>query len=128
LTDADFIDTVADKLGILGAGQTLSNEDAALIRRYRIGTFARVAAELETTVANIDDVPDAQSLALADLVAFDCATAFQISGSKLGELLSLANAAINTLRVVTAEQAYKDTLTQGRWWGPSRAGTYRGVG
>lgn len=128
MTEAQFLDTVAENLGILAAGQTLANEDAAIIRRRMEGVFARLAREELTTVANTNDIPAAESLALADIVAFDCAVPFSITGSRLGELKTLANDARDSLRLVVSERPYKDTLTQVRWWGSRRSGTYNGVG
>ena len=122
-----MIDTVAENLGILGAGQSLSNEDAAIIRRRMTATFARLAREELTTVANTNDIPAAESLALADIVAFDCAVPFGLGG-KLPELSALADKARDSLRLVVSERPYKDTLTQVRWWGSRRSGTYNGVG
>ena len=128
MTEADFIDTVAENLGILAAGQTLSNEDAITIRRRMVGVFARLAREELTTVANTDDIPAAESLALADIVALDCGVPFGLSAGKLSELAALADKARDSLRMVTSERPHKETLTQVRWWGSRRSGTYNGVG
>jgi len=128
LTEADFVTTVAENLGVIGAGQTVNAEDGALIRRRMTGVFARLAREELTTVANTDDIPAAESLALADIVAFDCAVPFGISGGKLTELASFADKARDSLRLVVSERPYKDTLSQVRWWGNRRSGTYNGVG
>lgn len=128
MTEADFTNTVAENIGILPAGQTLSAEDGAIIRRRSAAVFARLAREELTTVANDDDIPDAEALALADIVAFECATPFQITGPRLGELGTLAEKARDSLRMVTSERPHKDTLGMARWWGGRRAGTYTGTG
>lgn len=128
MTEADFVTTVAENLGVLGAGQTVNAEDGILIRRRMAGVFARLAREELTTVANTDDIPAAECLALADIVAFDCAVPFGISGGKLSELASFADKARDSLRLVVSERPYKDTLSQVRWWGSRRSGTYNGVG
>lgn len=128
MTEAEFIDTVAENVGVLAAGQTLSAEDGAIIRRRMVGVFARLAREELTTVANTNDIPAAESLALADIVALDCAVPFSISGGKLAELASFADKARDSLRLVVSERPYKDTLSQVRWWGSRRSGTYNGVG
>lgn len=127
MTEAEFIDTVAENIGILAAGQTLDADSADVIRRRMTAVFARLVKEELTTVANTDDIPDAQSLALADIVAFECATPFQITGTRLGELSALADKARDTLRMVTSERPYKSTLTIPRFWGPLRTGTYDGT-
>lgn len=128
MTAADFLDCVAENLGILAAGQTLDAESAVTIRRRMVGVFARLVREELTTVANTDDIPDAQSLALADIVAFDCAVPFQISGGKTQELAGFAEKALDSLRMVTSERPHKDTLSLPRWWGAGRRGTYTGNG
>lgn len=128
MTSAEFLDTVAENLGILAAGQTLDSDSAAVIRRRRTGVFARLEREELTAIANTDDVPDAQSLALADLVALDCAVAFGISGGKLNELAGLARAARDSIRMVVSERPHRDTLSMPQWWGPARAGHYDGTG
>ena len=127
MTEAQFIATVAENLGILAAGQTLANEDAAIIRRRMAGTFARISREELTTVASTADIPDAQSLALADIVAFDCAVPFALSGGKLAELAALKSAAIDSIRMVVSERPHRDTLDQLKWWGPTRRGYYNGT-
>lgn len=126
MTSAEFTETVAENLGILGAGQSLSNEDGAVIRRRMTAVFARLAREELTTVANTDDIPAEQSLALADIVALECAVAFGITGQKLDELAGAARVAVDTIRMVTSERPHRDTLAVPRWWGPSRSGTYTG--
>lgn len=128
MTEAEFKDTVAENLGILGSGQTLSAEDGAIILRRMTATFARLAAEEIVTVASTASIPDNQALALADIVAFDCAQPFSISGGKLSDMASFADRAIASLRLVTSERPYKDTLTQVRWWGAGRGGYYDGTG
>jgi len=127
MTEADFVSTVAENLGILAAGQTISSEDGAIIRRRMAGTFARLSREELTTVASTADIPDAESLALADIVAFDCAVPFGLSSGKLQELAAYADRARDSLRLVTSERPHKETLTQLRWWGPTRRGTYNGT-
>lgn len=127
MTEAEFIDTVAEQLGILAAGQSLSNEDAQIIRRRMAATFARLASEEITTVASDNDIPADQALALADIVAFDCATPFGLGG-RLGEFSALAEKGIASLRMVTSERPYRDTLPQVRWWGGRRLGSYTGTG
>lgn len=127
MTEAEFVDTVAENLGILAAGQTLDAESAAIIRRRMTGTLARLAKEELTTVANTDDIPDAESLALADIVAFDCVVPFGLS-AQLADFEALALKARDTLRLVTSERPYRDTLPIRRWWGGRRAGTYNGTG
>ena len=69
MTEAEFVDTVAENIGIAAAGQSLDADSAAIIRRRMAAVFARLAREELTTVANTDDIPDAQALALADIVA-----------------------------------------------------------
>ncbi len=128
MTEADFLDVVAENLGVLAAGQTLSYEDSVTIRRRMAGVFARLAREELTTVANTDDIPAAECLALADIVALDCAVPFSISGGKLAELASFAEKARDSLRLVVSERPHKETLTQVRWWGSRRRGAYNGVG
>lgn len=126
MTEADFIDVVAENIGILAAGQTLDAESAVTIRRRMVGTFARLVREEVTTVANTDDIPAAESLALADIVAFDCAVPFGLAGGKVSELAAIAEKALASLRMVTSERPHKDTLSQVRWWGNRRAVTYNG--
>lgn len=128
MTEADFVTTVAENLGVLGAGQTVSNEDGILIRRRMAGVFARLAREELTTVANTNDIPAAECLALADIVAFECAVPFGISGPKRDELGVAAIVARDSLRLVLSERPHKDTLGQTRWWGFRRRGTYNGTG
>ena len=128
MTEADFLDVVAENLGVLAAGQTLSSEDAITIRRRMTGVFARLAREELTTVANTNDIPAAECLALADIVALDCAVPFSISGGQLAELASFAEKARDSLRLVVSERPHKETLTQVRWWGTRRSGTYNGHG
>lgn len=128
MTSADFTTTVAENLGILGAGQSLSNEDAQVIRRRMEAVFARLAREELTTVANTNDIPAAQSLALADIVALECAVAFGISGGKLNELAGAARAARDSIRMVVSERPHRETLAVPRWWGPNRSGYYNGTG
>lgn len=128
MTEADFVNTVAENLGIAAVGQSLSDDDASVIRRRMAGTFARLAREELTTVASTSDIPDGQSLALADIVAFDCAVAFSISGQALADLAGLAAKARDSIRMVVSERPTSDTLAQPRWWGPTRAGTYNGTG
>lgn len=125
MTGAEFVDTVAENLGIAAEGQSLDAASAAIIRRRMTAVFARLYREELTTVANTDDIPAAEALALADIVAFDCAVAFSLGG-KLGELAALRDAALASLRMVTSERPHRDTLSQVRWWGSRRAGTYNG--
>ncbi|MCC6734903.1 MAG: hypothetical protein IT534_02105 [Bauldia sp.] len=124
MTEAEFIDSVAETLGLLAAGQSLANEDAAVIRRRSAAVFARLAREELTSVADPDDVPAAEALALADIVAFACAVPFGLTGPKLQELAAGAGTARETLRLVRSERPYRDTLGLTRWWG-SRRGTVR---
>ena len=49
-------------------------------------------------------------------------------GGKLAELASFAEKARDSLRLVVSERPYKDTLSQVRWWGTRRSGTYNGTG
>lgn len=126
MTEAEFIDTVAENLGVLAAGQALANEDAAIIRRRSAAVFARLAREELATVADTDDVPAAEALALADLVALECAVPFGLTGPKLQELAAAAEAARDSLRLVRSERPFRDTLGVTRWWG-SRRGTLRAV-
>lgn len=128
MTEADFIDTVAENLGIKAAGQSLDAESGDIIRRRMAGTFARLAREELTTVANTGDIPDAQSLALADLVALDCAVPFSLTGQKLADLETAAVKATASIRMVVSERPYRDTVPLPRWWGSTRAGTYTGNG
>ncbi|MGV8841024.1 MAG: hypothetical protein ACWA6X_12055 [Bauldia sp.] len=124
MTEAEFIDTVAENLGLLAVGQSLAAEDAAIVRRRSAAVFARLAREELTTVADPDDVPAAEALALADLVAFECAVPFGLTGPKLAELAAGAEAARESLRLVRSERPHRDTLGLARWWG-SRRGTMR---
>lgn len=128
MTEAEFKDTVAENLGILASGQTLSAEDGAIILRRMTATFARLAAEEIVTVASTASIPASQALALADIVAFDCAAPFGISGGKLSDLAAFADRGINSLRLVTSERPYKNTLGMIRWWGTGRGGYYNGTG
>jgi hypothetical protein len=126
MTEAEFIDTVAENLGLLATGQSLANEDAAIIRKRCAAVFARLAREELTTVADPDDVPAAEALALADIAAFECGVPFGLTGQKLQELAASANAARDSLRLVVSERPYRDTLGLTRWWG-FRRGTVRVV-
>lgn len=127
MTEANFIDTVAENIGILAAGQSLAAEDAAIIRRRMEAVFARLAREELTTVANTDDIPDAQALALADIVAVECAIPFGITGQALNDLAGAARVARDSIRMVTSERPTSDVLTVPRWWGPTRVGYYDGT-
>lgn len=133
MTRADFITTVAENLGILGTGQSLSNEDSSIISRRMTPVFKRLAKRELTTVANTGDIPDDEALSLADIVAYECATPFSITGQKLAELATKGSedqpegSAVRALRMIRSERPYRDTLEQTAWWGPSRAGTYRGT-
>jgi hypothetical protein len=132
MTEADFTTTVAENLGILGTGQSLSNEDAAIIRRRMTSVLARLAKRELTTVANTNDIPEAEALALADIVAYECATPFSIAGQKLAELAAKGSedpegSAVRALRMVRSERPHKSTLTQGQWWGEPRSGYYNGT-
>lgn len=124
MTEAEFIDTVAENLGLLATGQSLSSEDAAVIRKRSAAVFARLAREELTTVADPDDVPAAEALALADIVASECGVPFGLTGQKLAELAASADAARDSLRLVRSERPFRDTLGLTRWWG-SRRGTVR---
>lgn len=125
MTEAEFLDTVAEQLGILAAGQTLASEDGALIRRRAVATFARLAREELTTAASTNDIPDAQALALADIVALECAIPFGLSG-QLNELAAAARAARDSIRLVVSERPHRETLAVTPWWGP-RHGRWSGV-
>lgn len=132
MTEAEFITTVAENLGVKAAGQSLPNEDAAIIRARMGPVFATAAGRELTTVANTNNIPDAQALPLADIVAFECATPFSITGQKLMELAAKGDwetgSAIATLRMLTSERPHKSTATFQRFWGPSSAGFYNGTG
>lgn len=126
MTEAEFIDTVAENLGLLATGQSLASEDAAIIRKRSAAVFARLTGEELTTVADADDVPAAEALALAlaDIVAFECGVPFGLTGHRLAELAAGAGAARDSLRLVRSERPSRDTLGLTRWWG-SRRGTVR---
>ena len=128
MTESDFVSTVAENMGVLAAGQSLSDDDAAVIRRRMTATFARLAREELTTIANPDDIPDAQALALADIVALECAVAFGITGQALNDLAGAARGARDSIRMVVSERPHRETLAVPRWWGPNRSGYYNGTG
>lgn len=128
MTEAEFLDTVAENIGILAAGQTLDADSASVIRRRMNAVFARLAREELTTVANTDDIPAEQSLALADIVAVECAIAFGITGQALSDLAGAARVARDSIRMVTSERPTSDVLSVPRWWGPTRSGFYDGTG
>jgi hypothetical protein len=126
VTKSDFIATVLENLGVLAAGQTVSAEDRDTIDRRMTGIFALLSAEDLIDVADEENIDDAPSLPLADIVTLACVTPYGITGPKLAELKVAEKEARETIKLILREKPHRDTLTVPPFWG-RRGGYYNGT-
>jgi hypothetical protein len=87
--------------------------------------FALLSAEHLIDVADEENIDEAPSLPLADIVTLACVTPYGITGPKLAELKVAEREARETIKLITREKPHRDTLSVPRFWG-SRGGYYNG--
>lgn len=100
-TETTLINQVLGNLGVIGAGETPSAEDSATVQeriRPVIAQYIALGIDMSADTTDLTDIPDAIFLPLADLIAYECATPFQIGGVKRQELMLLQQQADINLR------------------------------
>lgn len=110
-TQADLATTVLENLNVLAAGQSMSAEDKDVVLRRLPGVAANLNASLIAYIPDLDDIGDEFFLPLAAIVAYECCTAFGITGAKKQELFAESKRAEEKLRDVMRPRGTRQMLT-----------------
>lgn len=115
----DFVTAVLEELGVRDPGQPVEAEDEDIILRR----FAPKVAELNSRnvcyVQDIDDIGDEYFLPLVKIMAYECASAFGITGQKLAELRTQGGKDAEaewTLKDVVRLRTTDQTMRVDRFW------------
>jgi hypothetical protein len=87
-TQADLINKVLSNLGVLSAGQPTDPEDYAKVAN-NVDSYARTLAALEIVyLADLNNIPGAFFLDVADCMAGMSAAEFSMTGQTLADLIN----------------------------------------
>lgn len=115
----DFVTAVLEELGVRDPGQPVEAEDRDIILRRLGPKVAELNARNVCAVPDTDDIADEYFLPLVKILAFDCASAFGVTGQKLAELRTQGGKdgeAEWTLKDVVRLRSTEQTLRVDRFW------------
>lgn len=114
-----FVTAVLEELGVRDPGQPVEAEDQDIILRRLGPKVAELNSRNVCYVPDTDDIGDDYFLPLVKIMAFECASAFGITGNKLAELRSQGGKdgeAEWTLKDVVRLRSTDQTLRVDRFW------------
>lgn len=115
----DFVTAVLEELGVRDPGQPVEAEDQNIVLRRLAPKIAELNARNVCFVPDTDDISDEYFLPLVKIMAYDCASAFGVTGQKLAELRSQGGKdgeAEWTLKDVVRLRTTDQTLRVDRFW------------
>lgn len=121
-TQADLVLAIAENLGVVAAGQSVSAEDSEVIVRRLSPKNEELNARAICYIPDLDDIEDAFFLPLASVMAAELAGAFGIVGSQKQALDAAAIKGEAALRDVvrprgTRQMLNIEPLDTRRWYG-----------
>lgn len=126
-TQAQMVQAVLDNLGVLAAGTTPSAEDSDLVISRMGPTLATLAAKgvgVSNDTADLNAIPDEIFLPLADIIAYSCATPFQVTSAKKSELRLNHDVAIADLTTIYRQGYTRKRLRCDHFWSRRRTGVF----
>ena len=106
-TRAELVERTAKRLGILAAGQSLSNEDRVSIDEEIDAMSADLATREVYDLADDEDIPDDAFVWLADVLSVVCAPDFGMSEQGLAAKgITRAQAETKLMAISAARPAY----------------------
>jgi len=109
-TQAELVVAIAENLGVLAAGQSVSAEDNVVIVRRLQPKNEELNARAICFIPDLDDIEDAFFLPFAAVMAAELAGAFGIIGSQKQALDAAAVNAERTLRDVVRPRGTRQML------------------
>lgn len=119
-TRDDLIELVAQNLGILAVGQSLSADDSSVIDQRIDPTNEWLNGKGIAYIPDLDDIDDGWFLPFGAIVAFNCAKPFGISGQSLADLKTLHDNAVTDVYDLARPKGTRQTLNLERFWGWNR--------
>lgn len=98
---ADLIEKILEKLGVLPEGMQPEVEDSARIDRNLPSLINELAAREIVYVADLENIPDAWFLSLAQICAYEMRNEFGVSGDFEGMLRAGAAEGQDKIKVMT---------------------------
>lgn len=99
-TRNDLINRAAQRLGVLGAGQSLSAEDAQIIGDQIEPVIEELSARRVVYIPDPDEIEDAYFNGLADCLAAAVAQDFALAGDALATATARASEAERKFRII----------------------------
>lgn len=121
-TQAELVQTIAENLGVVAAGQSVSAEDNEVIVRRLDPKNEELNARAICYIPDLDDIDDAFFLPFAAVMAAELAGAFGIIGSQKTQLDAAAVKGEAALRDVVRPRGTRQMLNieqigGRRWYG-----------
>lgn len=99
-TRVDLVIKILEKLGVLPEGQTPAVEDTVRVDKNLPSLMAEFAGREIVYVSDLDNIPEAWFLALADMGAWELRSEFGVTGELLATLQGGNDSAIMKLKTM----------------------------